>query len=131
MLDCAQVMGHFPIDVKKLDIDFLVFSAHKFYGPTGVGVMWGREDLLKEMPPVFGGGDMIINVTFEHTDYNTLPYKFEAGTPPIAEVIGMGASIDYLLQLGYEQIRLHEDDLFKYANDKLSQIEGLTIIGWC
>lgn len=129
LVDAAQSIAHKKIDVQQLDCDFLVFSGHKMFGPTGVGVLYGKEALLNQMPPVQGGGDMIASVTFEKTEYNTLPYKFEAGTPHIAGVIGLGAAIDYINALGLENIEAYEDQLLKKATTALLQIPGLTLIG--
>jgi cysteine desulfurase/selenocysteine lyase len=129
LLDGAQAAPHMPVDVQKLDCDFYAFSGHKVYGPTGVGVLYGKEKLLNEMPPYQGGGDMILSVSFEKTEYNTLPYKFEAGTPNIAGVIGLGAAIDYVQKIGLGAIAAHEHGLLEYATSKLSQIDGLRIIG--
>ena len=129
MLDGAQAIPHMTVDVQELDCDFYVFSGHKLYGPTGVGVLYGKRALLEAMPPYQGGGDMIRKVTFEATEYNTLPYKFEAGTPAIAEVIGLGAAIDYLNALGMANIAAYEAGLLSYATEKALQIKGLRIIG--
>lgn len=128
-LDGAQAVPHLKVDVQELGCDFYAFSAHKLFGPTGVGVLYGRAELLDAMPPYQGGGDMISLVTFEKTHYNTLPYKFEAGTPHIAGGIGLGAAIDYLNGLDWKQVAAHEDDLLAYATTVLSKIEGLRIIG--
>jgi cysteine desulfurase/selenocysteine lyase len=129
MLDGAQAVPHFKVDVQELDCDFYAFSGHKMFGPTGVGVLYGRRELLDKMPPYQGGGDMISLVTFEKTHYNVLPYKFEAGTPHIAGGIGLGAAVDYLQRLPWEQVVAHEEDLLAYATAKLAVIEGLRIIG--
>jgi len=129
LLDAAQSVPHRPVDVQALDCDFLVFSSHKLYGPTGTGVLYAKEELLEVMSPYQGGGDMIRSVSFEHTDYNVLPYKFEAGTPNMAGVIGMGAAIDYLNQIGFEAIGQHEQSLLQYATKALRAIPGLKIIG--
>jgi cysteine desulfurase / selenocysteine lyase len=129
LLDGAQAAPHLKIDVQELGCDFYAFSGHKMFGPTGVGVLYGRRELLEKMPPYQGGGDMISLVTFEKTHYNVLPYKFEAGTPNIAGGIGLGAAIDYLRSLPWEQVKTHEDDLLAYASDKLAEIDGLRIIG--
>ncbi|MDP3148932.1 MAG: cysteine desulfurase [Ignavibacteria bacterium] len=129
LIDAAQAIQHFKIDVQELDCDFLAFSGHKLYAPTGVGILYGKEKYLEEMPPYQGGGDMISSVTFEKTTYNSLPYKFEAGTPNIAGVIGMGTAIDYLNEIGMDLISSYEKDLFEYANAKLSSVEKLTPIG--
>lgn len=129
LLDGAQAVAHMQVDVQKLDIDFLVFSSHKMCGPTGVGVIYGKKELLNKMPPVIGGGDMIRSVTFEKTDYAGLPSKFEAGTPDIGGVIGFGAALDYLNSVGIENIRAWEKELLDYGTKKLSAIKGLRIIG--
>lgn len=129
LIDAAQAIQHFKIDVQELDCDFLAFSAHKLYAPTGVGILYGKEKYLEEMPPYQGGGDMIASVTFEKTTYNSLPYKFEAGTPNIAGVIGLGAALDYLNEIGIDSIAAYEKDLFNYAETKLSAVEKLTPIG--
>ena len=128
-LDGAQAVSHMPIDVQDLDVDFYAFSGHKLYGPTGIGVLYGKQELLEKLPPVEGGGDMIERVTLEKTTYNRLPLKFEAGTPMIAEVIGLGAAIDYLSEIGMDTIQSWENDLLAYATKKLSQIPQLRIIG--
>ncbi len=129
VIDGAQSSPHLPIDVQDLDCDFYVFSGHKLYGPTGIGILYGKEDLLNQMPPYQGGGDMIETVTFPKTTYNVLPLKFEAGTPMIAEVIGLGAAIDYLSNIGIENIRDWEHELLVYATNKMKQLPGLKIIG--
>ena len=129
LLDGAQAAPHLKIDVQDLGCDFYAFSGHKLFGPTGVGVLFGRSELLDRMPPYQGGGDMISLVTFEKTHYNVLPYKFEAGTPHIAGGIGLGAAIDYLEGLNWEQVICHEHDLLSYATGALSSIAGLKIIG--
>jgi cysteine desulfurase/selenocysteine lyase len=129
MLDGAQSVPHLPVDVQALDVDFMAFSSHKMCGPTGLGVLYGKRDLLEAMPPFMGGGDMIREVKLSGSKWNSLPYKFEAGTPPIAEVIGLGAAVDYLSNVGMEWIHAHERWLTKYAYDRLSAIEGLRILG--
>jgi cysteine desulfurase / selenocysteine lyase len=129
MLDGAQAAPHLKLDVQAIGCDFYAFSGHKLFGPTGVGVLFGRSELLDRMPPYQGGGDMISLVTFEKTHYNVLPYKFEAGTPHIAGGIGLGAAIDYLAGVNWEQVVSHEQDLLAYATDALSSIQGLKIIG--
>jgi cysteine desulfurase / selenocysteine lyase len=128
-LDGAQAVPHLKVDIQDLDCDFYAFSGHKLFGPTGVGVLYGRAELLDAMPPYQGGGDMISLVTFEKTHYNTLPYKFEAGTPHIAGGIGLAAAIDYLDGLDWKQVAAHEHDLLAYATTALSRIEELRIIG--
>lgn len=129
LLDGAQAVPHMKVDVQALDCDFYAFSSHKMCGPTGIGVLYGRESLLEAMPPWQGGGDMILAVSFEKTVYNSLPYKFEAGTPAIAEAIGLGAAIDYLEALGMDRIAAAEHDLLVYANERLATIPGLRFIG--
>jgi len=129
LVDGAQAVPHIPVDVQKLDADFYAFSGHKLYGPTGVGVLYGKEKMLNAMPPYQGGGDMILSVSFEKTEYNTLPYKFEAGTPNIAGVIGLGAAIEYVQKIGLGAIAAHEHGLLEYATARLRQIDGLRIIG--
>jgi len=129
LLDGAQAIPHMTVDVQKLDCDFYVFSGHKLYGPAGIGVLYGKQALLEAMPPYQGGGDMIRKVTFEETEYNALPYKFEAGTPSIADVVGLGAAIDYLSAIGMDNIAAHEAELLAYATEKARKIKGLRIIG--
>ena len=129
LLDGCQAVPHMPVDVRGLDCDFYVFSGHKLYGPTGIGVLYGKAHLLQAMPPWQGGGDMIRSVTFEKTEYNELPWKFEAGTPNIAGTIGLGAAIDYLGSIGYEAIQAHESRLLAYAVRELSKINSLRLIG--
>jgi cysteine desulfurase/selenocysteine lyase len=129
LVDGAQAVPHQPVDIKALDCDFYAFSAHKMYGPTGIGALIGRESLLEAMPPWQGGGDMILTVSFEKTTYNSLPFKFEAGTPNISGAVGMAAAIDYIESLGLENIHAHEQRLLELATAKLSQVPGLTIIG--
>ncbi|MCS5689039.1 MAG: cysteine desulfurase [Acidimicrobiales bacterium] len=129
LLDGAQAAYHFPVDVQALDCDFYVATGHKLYGPTGIGLLYGKAAHLEEMPPYQGGGDMISSVTFEKTTYNEIPYKFEAGTPHIAGAIGLGAAIKYLTGLGFDQVALHERELLAYATDALQQIPGLKLIG--
>jgi len=129
LLDGAQAVPHLRVDVRDLGCDFYAFSGHKMFGPTGVGILYGRRELLEAMPPYQAGGDMISLVTFEKTHYNVLPYKFEAGTPNIAGGIGLGAAIDYLLGLDWEGLAAHEHRLLSYATDALASIDGLRIIG--
>jgi len=129
IVDGAQGVPHVVIDVQDLDVDFYAFSGHKIYGPTGIGVLYGKEALLDAMPPWQGGGDMILSVSFEKTTYNALPYKFEAGTPNIEGVVGLGAALDYVASLGIEPIAAHEQELLAYATRRLQEIEGLRIIG--
>jgi cysteine desulfurase / selenocysteine lyase len=127
--DAAQAISHTKVDVQDLDIDFLAFSGHKMFGPTGVGVLYGKEELLNEMPPYQGGGDMIDVVTFEKTTYNSLPHKFEAGTPSISAVIGLGKAVDYINQIGLDTIHEVEEELLRYGTEKLKSIPGLIIYG--
>jgi cysteine desulfurase / selenocysteine lyase len=129
LVDGAQAAPHLKVDVQDLGCDFYAFSGHKLFGPTGVGILYGRSELLEAMPPYQGGGDMISLVTFEKTHYNVLPYKFEAGTPHIAGGIGLGAAIDYLQGLDWQQVAAHEHGLLTYATAALSDIDGLRIIG--
>lgn len=129
LIDGAQAAPHITIDVQALDCDFYAFSAHKLCGPTGVGILYGKATLLESMQPFKGGGDMILSVTFEETIYNTIPHKFEAGTPPIAAAIGFGAAIDYLTAIGIEHIAAHELTLLDYATECLNDIPGVKIIG--
>lgn len=128
-IDAAQAIAHKKVDVQDLDVDFLGFSGHKMFGPTGVGVLYAKEELLNQMPPYQGGGDMIDVVTFEKTTYNNLPHKFEAGTPSISAVIGLGKAVDYINQVGIETIKKVEDELLDYGTKKLSSIPGLKIFG--
>jgi len=129
LIDGSQSVNHLKIDVQELDCDFFAFSGHKLFGPTGVGVLYGKAELLNRMPPYQGGGDMISSVTFEKTTYNVLPYKFEAGTPDIAGVIGLGAAVDYLDQIGLNNTAAYEKDLLQYGTQALLTIPGLKIIG--
>jgi len=129
LIDGAQAIAHWPVDVQAMDCDFYVFSAHKLFGPTGIGVLYGRLELLEHMPPYQGGGEMIETVSFSGTTYNQLPYKFEAGTPDIAGAIGLGAAIDYLQSLDRQALAAHEDALLAYATKKALNVPGLKIIG--
>ena len=129
IIDGAQAIAHQNIDVQDLDCDFYAFSGHKLYGPTGIGVLYGKENLLNELPPYQFGGEMILKVTFEHTSYNSLPYKFEAGTPNIAGSIGLGSAIDYLKSIPFDLCQQHEMRLHDYALEKLKSVEGLKLIG--
>jgi cysteine desulfurase / selenocysteine lyase len=129
LLDGAQSTSHLEIDVQDLDCDFLAFSAHKLYGPTGLGVLFGKREVLEEMPPFLGGGEMIKEVTFEKTTYNVIPFKFEAGTPNIADVIAFKASLDFIKSLGKKNIKKHEDELLSYSTELLVGIKGLIPIG--
>jgi cysteine desulfurase/selenocysteine lyase len=129
LVDGAQAVPHQPVDVRDLDCDFYVFSGHKAYGPTGIGVLYGKEQWLERMPPFQGGGDMIKSVTFEKTTYNELPYKFEAGTPHIAGAIGLAAGLEYIAGIGLEQIRDYEHELLAYGTELLTAISGVRLIG--
>ena len=129
LVDGAQGAPHMKLDVRDLDCDFYAFSGHKMYGPSGIGVLYGKAALLEAMPPFHGGGDMILSVTFEKTTYNVLPYKFEAGTPNIAGAIALGAAVDYLTDLDMDQVAAHEQELLTYATDALSRVPGLRFIG--
>src|SRR5205085_2186779 len=124
-----QWVAHYPTDVCDIDCDFYAFSGHKLFGPTGIGVLYGRRELLEAMPPYQGGGDMIHSVTFEKTTYADLPNKFEAGTPNISGVVGLGAAIDYVTSIGLENTEPHEQQIQQYATQRLSEIPGLRIIG--
>ncbi len=129
LVDAAQAVNHLKVDVQDLDCDFLAFSGHKIYGPTGIGALYGKVELLESMPPYMGGGDMISKVTFEETTFNELPHKFEAGTPDIAGAIGLGAAIEYVNNIGMENIREHEHSLLEYTIKQIAQVPGLRIIG--
>ncbi len=129
LIDAAQSVPHLPVDVQALDADFLCFSAHKMLGPTGIGVLYGRRDLLEAMPPFMGGGDMIRTVSLRESTWNDLPWKFEAGTPAIAEAIGLGAAVDYLKDLGMENVLQHEHEMTEYAMEQLQSVPNLTIYG--
>ncbi len=129
LVDGCQAIAHMPVDVRALGADFYVFSGHKLYGPNGIGILYGKRDILATMPPYQGGGDMIESVTFAKTTYKEPPHRFEAGTPPIVETIGLGAAIDYLSTIGMNRIARHEDDLLAYATEKLTHINSLRIVG--
>jgi cysteine desulfurase/selenocysteine lyase len=129
VIDAAQAVQHLTVDVQELDVDFLAFSSHKLYGPTGIGILYGKEEWLNKLPPYQGGGEMIKTVTFEKTTYNDLPYKFEAGTPDMAGAIGLAAATDYLLALGLRNIQHTEKHLMTYALDTLQEVKGLRLIG--
>lgn len=129
MIDGAQAGAHLDIDVQDLDCDFYCLSSHKMYGPTGTGILYGKKELLEKMPPYHGGGEMIKEVTFEKTTYNDLPYKFEAGTPNIADVVAFKYAMDFILELGRENIAAHEHALLQYATEKVSKLKGVKIIG--
>lgn len=129
LIDGAQAISHMAVDVQEIGCDFYCFSGHKMYGPMGVGVMYGREEILNELPPYQGGGEMIKDVTFEHTTYNELPFKFEAGTPSVGDVLGLNAAIDFMLSVGIDNIAKHEKELTDYATKQLLQIDNLRIYG--
>jgi cysteine desulfurase/selenocysteine lyase len=129
MIDGAQAVQHLKVDMRELDADFYAFSGHKLYGPTGIGVLYGKEKFLENMPPYQGGGDMIKSVSFEKTIYNDLPYKFEAGTPDISGAIGLAAAINYVSETGLDNIAKHEKEVLEYATKKMLKIDGLRIIG--
>ncbi|MEJ2104746.1 MAG: cysteine desulfurase [Ignavibacteriaceae bacterium] len=129
LVDAAQALNHIHVDVQDLNCDFLAFSGHKIYGPTGIGALYGKVELLDAMPPYQGGGDMISKVTFEETTYNELPHKFEAGTPDIAGAIGLGAAIEYISKIGIDNIKEHEKSLLEYATKQVEEVPGLRIIG--
>jgi len=129
LVDGAQAAPHLPVDVQAIGCDFYALSGHKMCGPTGVGALYGRKELLEAMPPFLGGGEMIRTVTFERTTFNDVPYKFEAGTPPIAQAVGLGVAVDYLTKIGIERIRAHEVELVTYALERLREIDDITIYG--
>ena len=129
LVDGAQAVPHMKVDVQDLDCDFYAFSGHKMCGPTGIGVLYGKAQLLAKMKPFEGGGDMILSVTFEKTTYNAIPYKFEAGTPPIAAAVGLGATVDYLESVGLDRIAAHEHELLTYATEAFAQLKGVRIVG--
>ncbi len=129
LIDGAQAVAHMPVDVQQIGCDFYCFSGHKMYAPMGVGVMYGREELLSQLPPYQGGGEMIKDVTFEKTTYNELPFRFEAGTPSVGDVLGLGAAIDFMQQEGIEKIGRHEEDLMHYATERLLAIPGIRLFG--
>ena len=129
LVDGAQAVPHMKVDVQDLDCDFYAFSGHKMCGPTGIGILYGKAGLLEKMKPYQGGGDMILSVTFEKTTYNVIPHKFEAGTPPIAAGIGLGATVDYLESIGMDSIAAHEHELLAYATQEVGKIEGVRIVG--
>ena len=129
IVDGCQGVVHMPVDVQAIGCDFYVFSAHKLYGPSGIGVMWGKMEILNTMPPFLGGGDMIDVVKIDHSTYADPPYRFEAGTPPIVEVIGLGAAIDFVQEIGMDKIRDHDMELINYAHQQLSSVEGVKLVG--
>ncbi|HWP99977.1 MAG TPA: cysteine desulfurase [Vicinamibacterales bacterium] len=129
LVDGSQAAYHLPVDVRALGCDFYAISGHKLYGPTGIGVLWGRAELLETMPPFLGGGDMIAHVTWERTTYNVIPHRFEAGTPHIAGAVGLGAAVDYVTAIGFDRIQRHERELLAYGTEALSSVPGLRIVG--
>jgi len=129
LVDGAQSVPHFPVDVQALGVDFLAFSAHKMCGPTGIGILWARQELLEAMPPFLGGGDMIKRVYLHEFKANELPHKFEAGTPAIAEAVGFGAAVDYLAAVGMEAIHAHEQEIIAYALERLEEVPGVKVYG--
>lgn len=129
LVDGAQAVSHLAVDVQTLDCDFYCFSGHKMYAPMGVGVLYGREDVLGDIPPYQGGGEMISTVSFEHTTYNELPFRFEAGTPSVGDVLGLGAAIDFMLDAGIDAIAAHEVDLLAYATERISAVPGIRLFG--
>jgi cysteine desulfurase/selenocysteine lyase len=129
LIDGAQAVAHMPVDVQDIGCDFYCFSGHKMYAPMGVGVMYGREELLGELPPYQGGGEMIKDVTFERTTYNELPFRFEAGTPSVGDVLGLGAAIDFMKEQGIESIARHEEELLHYAMKQLKEVPGMRFFG--
>jgi cysteine desulfurase/selenocysteine lyase len=129
LVDGAQAVAHRPVDVSAIDCDFYAFSGHKMLGPTGIGVLYGKKDILDSMPPFHGGGEMITEVTLERSGYKPVPYKFEAGTPPIAEAVGLGAAVDYLSAIGMDAVRAHEETLTGYALSALAEVDGLRVFG--
>ena len=129
LLDGAQSVPHFAVDVQQLDCDFMVFSGHKIYGPTGIGVLYGKESLLEQLPPYQGGGEMIARVSFEHTTFERLPYKFEAGTPDYVGTHALATALDYIQSIGLDKIAAHEEDLTRYAMQRMQEVEGMTFFG--
>jgi len=129
LVDAAQAVPQMPVDVQAVDVDFLVFTGHKVTGPTGIGVLWGRRSVLEQLPPFLGGGEMIATVSMERSTYAGIPRRFEAGTPPIVEAVGLGAAVDYLAAIGMEQVRAHEEAITAYALEGLLSIRGLTVLG--
>jgi cysteine desulfurase / selenocysteine lyase len=129
LLDAAQAVQHLPVDVRELDCEFLVFSGHKLYGPSGIGALYGKADLLESMPPYQGGGEMIASVSFAGTEFNDIPHKFEAGTPAIEAAVALGTAIDYVQRLGLDRIAAHEADLLAYATRAMQQVPGLELVG--
>jgi cysteine desulfurase/selenocysteine lyase len=129
LIDGAQAVAHMKVDVQQIGCDFYCFSGHKMYAPMGVGVMYGREELLSQLPPYQGGGEMIKDVTFERTTYNELPFRFEAGTPSVGDVLGLGAAIDFMQEQGVEHIAHHEDELLHYATERLLSVPGMRLFG--
>ena len=129
LIDGAQAVAHMPVDVQAIGCDFYCFSGHKMYAPMGVGVMYGRADLLDTLPPYQGGGEMIKDVTFERTTYNDIPFRFEAGTPSVGDVLGLGSAIDFMQAIGLDRIALHEEELLRYTLQRLAEVPGIRFIG--
>ena len=129
LLDGCQAVPHIPVDVQALDVDFYVFSGHKLYGPSGIGVLYGKQSLLEAMPPYQGGGEMIDRVTFEKTTYAELPFKFKAGTPHIAGIIALATAIDYVNGIGFDAIAAHEHDLLSYATERMAAMNSISVVG--
>jgi cysteine desulfurase / selenocysteine lyase len=129
LVDAAQAVPQMPVDVQAAGVDFLAFTGHKVTGPTGIGVLWGRRELLEQLPPFLGGGEMIATVSMERSTYAGIPHRFEAGTPPIVEAVGLGAAVDYLAALGMENVRAHEEAITRYALEGLATVSGLTVLG--
>jgi cysteine desulfurase/selenocysteine lyase len=129
LVDAAQAVPQMPVDVQAVDVDFLVFTGHKVTGPTGIGVLWGRRSVLEQLPPFLGGGEMIATVTMERSTYAGIPHRFEAGTPPIVEAVGLGAALDYLGHLGMDVVHAHEQAITAYALEGLQTVPGLTVLG--
>ncbi len=129
LVDAAQAVPQMPVDVQAVDVDFLVFTGHKVTGPTGIGVLWGRRSVLEQLPPFLGGGEMIATVAMERSTYAGIPHRFEAGTPPIVEAVGLGAAVDYLAAIGMDNVRAHEEAITRYALEGLATVSGLTVLG--
>jgi cysteine desulfurase/selenocysteine lyase len=129
VVDAAQAVPQMPVDVQAAGVDFLAFTGHKVTGPTGIGALWGRREVLEQLPPFLGGGEMIATVRMERSTYADIPHKFEAGTPPIVEAVGLGAAIDYLAAIGMDNVRAHEEAITRYALDALGTVRGLTVLG--
>ena len=129
VVDAAQAVPQMPVDVQQAGVDFLVFTGHKVTGPTGIGVLWGRREVLEQLPPFLGGGEMIETVSMERSTYAAIPHRYEAGTPPIVEAVGLGAAVDYLSALGMENVRAHEEAITAYALEGLASVSGVTVLG--